>query len=39
MDGQDWWLFDDIDRYAQTRTAPARTVSNPSELIDLATLA
>jgi hypothetical protein len=22
MDGQDWWLLDDIDRYAQTRTAP-----------------
>jgi hypothetical protein len=32
-------VFDDIDRYAQTRTAPVPAVSNPSELIDLAALA
>ena len=39
VDGQDWWLLDDLDRYAETRTAPVPTITRPSELIDLATLA
>ena len=30
MDGQDWWLFDDIDRYAQTRTAPVLPSAIPA---------
>ena len=37
--GQDWWLLEDLDRYAETRTAPVPPVDNPAQLIDLVSLA
>ena len=39
IDGQDWWLLEDLDRYAETRTTPVPAVTRPRELIDLPTLA